>query len=66
MKLVQNDLGLVLTDDGQWAIKEESPTLFVVRERTGPEVWDWRERARAGNMQAARMILSDVLNQRRV
>jgi len=66
MKLVQNDLGLVLTDDGQWAIKEESPTLFIIRERTGPDVWDWRERARASSMQTARKILQDVLGRRMV
>lgn len=60
MHMVRNDLGLMLTEDGQWAIKEESPTLFIVRERIGPNVWDWRNRGRASTWPEAVRMLCDT------
>jgi len=64
MRLIKNDLGLITTANGQWCIKQESPELFIVRERTGPEVWDWADRARAHSLPAASTKLLQLLGLR--
>ena len=54
MRLIRNDLGLLTTEDGQYSIKQESPSLFIVRERTGSQAWDWKEQGRFNTAEGAR------------
>jgi hypothetical protein len=42
------------TEDGQYSIKAESPSLFIVRERTGSQAWDWKEQGRFNTQEGAR------------